>query len=178
MENTERKICDAMLSLMKEKPFDKIKVTEVANMAHISRSTFYMYYDSLYDALQALEDDFIAHFIDEKEVGIQIDNRQVIDNFAYVRDHMDIFDVLTGANGDPSFTARMTNRSKRILAKIAKESHSSLNETQIMMINQFTMSGKIQLFRWWSEHKNEISVNEIIYIMELLNQSINEIVTQ
>ena len=42
---TKRNLKQTLLSMMDEKPFEKIGVTELCNRAETSRITFYTYYD-------------------------------------------------------------------------------------------------------------------------------------
>lgn len=57
-KRTERAICQAMLDLMKEKPFARLSVTDVATAAGISRSTFYAHYANLEEVFSALVREF------------------------------------------------------------------------------------------------------------------------
>lgn len=176
MEPTQRTICETMLKLMREKPMDKIKVTEVTALAGISRSTFYSYYDSIYSVVQDIEDDFIAHFAEEKQVGLKRDEAMILQNFSYVRDNIETFDILSGPNGDPYFNVRLGNRLKRVFYKIAEEHHSQLTDTQIAVICEFSRAGKMQAFHWWHDHKDEVSVKEIIEIISHIEQVIDDMV--
>ena len=47
---------DALLSLMEEKPLEKIKVNDVCELAMCIRATFYRYYQDIYDLNDQLED--------------------------------------------------------------------------------------------------------------------------
>lgn len=51
---TKMVICDALLTLMEQKPFGKISVTEVCKKAEINRGTFYLHYLDLEDVLDQL----------------------------------------------------------------------------------------------------------------------------
>ena len=93
MERTERQIWGALIALMEEKPLDKIKVTELTQRAGISRSTFYSYYDSVYDVLQDIEDDFLSHIVDERKVGVENNASVIAENFSYIRDNLKTFPV-------------------------------------------------------------------------------------
>lgn len=42
----EQWMMDSLLSLMKEKPFREIKITEIVERAQLARCTFYRYYAS------------------------------------------------------------------------------------------------------------------------------------
>lgn len=176
MTKTEQQICDALILLMQEKPFSKIKVTEITAKANVSRSTFYSYFDSIFEVLQTLEDDFSSHIVDEKEVGLYHDAEAVERNFSYIRNHLTEFEALTGTNGDPAFLARLGNRSKRILLTIADDASSSLTDTQLAIVNEFARAGKLQVFHWWAEHSNDVSVNEIIDMLDQITSAIHRIV--
>lgn len=48
-EGTRERLREAFLALMREKPFDSIRVVEVANLAGVSRKTFYGHYEDIND---------------------------------------------------------------------------------------------------------------------------------
>lgn len=54
---TKRNLKQTLLSMMDEKPFEKIGVTELCNRAETSRITFYTYYGDKYELLQKLYED-------------------------------------------------------------------------------------------------------------------------
>ena len=176
MTGTQRQICETLVDLMEDKPFDKIKVTELAAHAGVSRSTFYTYFDSIYDVLQAIEDEFLANIIDEKDIGLDNDMDVLAKNFVFVRDNLRTLQVLLGPNGEPSFSARFANRSRRVLSSIADDVRSPLTTTQLDIVNEFSKAGKLQVFRWWAVHKNDVSVNEIIDMMDRLSAAMHDIV--
>jgi len=53
-------IADAMIELMKAKPFDKITIRELCECADTNRSTFYTHYEDIYALLHAIEEDTLA----------------------------------------------------------------------------------------------------------------------
>lgn len=178
MTKTERQICDAFFELMKEKSCSAIKVAELTRIAGISRSTFYVYFDSIDDVLQTVEDDFLSNLVDEKEVRADCDVSVIAKNFSFIRDNLEEFELLTGSNGDPYFATRLGNRSKRILCNMANTRGSNLSDTQLTIVNEFSRAGKLQVFRWWSAHKNEVSVNEIIDIFDKMEQAVQGILSK
>ena len=52
-KNTFTRMCigEAVIRLLKDTDFDKIRITSVAKCAGVSRITFYKYYQSIHDAL-------------------------------------------------------------------------------------------------------------------------------
>ena len=50
-------IRNALLSLMKDKPFDKITITEIARLADINRGTFYAHFRNVSEVLESIQAD-------------------------------------------------------------------------------------------------------------------------
>lgn len=172
---TEKQVCETLITLMKEKPYSSIKVSELTREAGISRSTFYVYFESIEDVIQCVEDEFLSNLTDEEDVCTEYDISKIAPNFSYVRDHLDTFEILTGPNGDPHFAIRIGNRSKRVFYRMVSGKNSLLTDSQLAMINEYNRAGKMQIFRWWGEHKNEVSVNEIIDTMDKLERAIQSV---
>lgn len=57
---TRQLIKETFLSLLKEKPFPKITVTELCRISEINRGTFYLHYYDIDDVLNDLIKDMIA----------------------------------------------------------------------------------------------------------------------
>ena len=55
ISKTEQLIYDSFYKLRKNNPINKIKVTDVFDSANINRSTFYEYFDDVYDLTTKLE---------------------------------------------------------------------------------------------------------------------------
>lgn len=58
-KNTERLIQDALISLYREKPLSKIKISEISERCHVSRATFYFHFSDIYDCLEKIEDELL-----------------------------------------------------------------------------------------------------------------------
>jgi AcrR family transcriptional regulator len=57
---SKRMIRESLYELMKEKPLNKISVTEICNKADVTRSTFYSYYTDIYDLHQKIIKEFFS----------------------------------------------------------------------------------------------------------------------
>ena len=62
---SKRMIRESLYELMKEKPLNKISVTELCEKADVNRSTFYSYYTDIYDLHQKIIKEF---FVMQKNV--------------------------------------------------------------------------------------------------------------
>ena len=58
VRRTRDALGDALIALMEEKPFDTIKVQDVLDRAHVSRSTFYSHYSDKDDLLMSDAEEF------------------------------------------------------------------------------------------------------------------------
>lgn len=71
--NTAKKMDKALISLLEEKSFEYITVSEICKRAEVNRSTFYLHYENTVDLLNEtarfLLDDFISYFnVDAKNI--------------------------------------------------------------------------------------------------------------
>ena len=62
---TRRCIGEALLQLMKEKSLEEIRITDIVGMAHVSRMTYYKYYDHKIEVL--------SDYLDELEQSALIE---------------------------------------------------------------------------------------------------------
>ena len=105
--NTAVKMDLALISLLKEKPFDYITVSEICKKAGVNRSTFYLHYETIGDLLEEttryILDDFLTYF--KKDVVFEVKmlkeceldeiffirKEYLVPCLTYVRDHKEIF---------------------------------------------------------------------------------------
>ena len=59
---TKNSLQEALKQLMEQKPYAKIKVSEIVEVANIARPTFYMHYETKDDLLFSLFDDVFDGF--------------------------------------------------------------------------------------------------------------------
>ena len=66
-ESTELTLIRCMRKLLREKPFSKITVGEICEMARISRRSFYRHYNDKYELLKAINSLYIFEKLDIQE---------------------------------------------------------------------------------------------------------------
>lgn len=174
----EKLICTKLLELMETRPYESIRVTELAKYAGIGRSTFYLHFDSIYAVLQKIEDDFIAGLPEEDSYSTELlrnDRRSKIEYFRYLQEHKRTYRVLNGPNGDPSFRVRLNNRSRRILLNNAAAAPDTPRKaTEQRLIYEFFQGGNDQMISWWLEHDDDVSVGDIADLTDKLASDIFE----
>lgn len=172
--NIEDRVCDTLVDMMAEMPFEKIKVTALVERAGISRSSFYVYFQSTYDVLQMVEESVITDLILSQTVPVSFSSKEIVELSARIKKKLRAFNVLTGPNGSPSFYSKLAARNRKILLNMAEELDSAVTATELQVINEFTLAGKIRIFQWWEEHENYVSVSEMAMILDKLNRAVNE----
>lgn len=84
---TRQLIKDAFIRLYQEKPLSKLSISEITNECHISRGTFYLYYEDIFQLLESLEDEFLAGvmFLNSPTILEALKRSQTMD--AYVQSY-------------------------------------------------------------------------------------------
>ena len=88
--NTAQKMDKALISLLKEKSFEYITVSEICKRAEVNRSTFYLHYENTVDLLDEtarfLLDDFAAYFDNDRKSIINKFKECSLDELNFISD--------------------------------------------------------------------------------------------
>lgn len=179
--NTEELICQKLIEMMETTPIYKIKVTNFVEFAGISRSSFYVYFDSIYAVLQKIEDDFFDGLSSEEYLLVMDSysgkagtmNPVLIRKVEYLKNNIDLLRVLTGPNGDPSYQARLANRTWRLF----KEKHKNCKapKAQMRLACEYMCGGQWNLYRYWTTHEDQLDVYEMADMLERLARSVGKV---
>lgn len=159
----DKVVCDTLLDMMEEEPWYEVKVTELAKRSKISRSTFYVYFDSIYDVLQQIEDEFYDGLGTEAEMVEECWNVDVVtpDSLRYIQKNLRLIRILNGPNGDASFWARGYNRTRRLTEELAAKNNSTATPLELEAFQLYYYYGKNAFLTYWAEHEDEYSINEV-----------------
>ena len=116
---TKLAIRDALVTLIKEKGFDALTVSDIADRADINRGTFYLHYQDKFDLLEQTETEIlqeIQHLFPQASSlhagdSNTVDHLQrlVITLLEYVKERADLMDAFLGLQGNYSFITRIRN---------------------------------------------------------------------
>jgi hypothetical protein len=159
MKNTKDLIQKAVIQNMKIQDIHSIKVCQLVNTLNISRSTFYLYYDSVFDVLQDIEDTFFENlqalannfwsyppnirYLQEPHPIIQ-------KTMTFLRDNMETPKVLWGPYGDPLFKSKC----KKMIRKAFFPSHiyELLDSDETTLSVAYMTGGHLELINHWIEN--------------------------
>ena len=147
-KDMRRHIKDSFLLLAEENQYKKVNVTSVCKAAHINRSTFYFYFESIETLLDEIEYDYLSQiaFLDCLTTESVVYG-QVIRYVEYVRDHRQVFFVLI-KNG------RLVNA----FLKQSMEKSKAFNQHKLQdrfdidrsnMLSAYTTVGSLALLETW-----------------------------
>lgn len=60
IRKTKKALRQSLFKLLEEKPISQITVTELASAADVNRSTFYIYYDDVYDMMDKIQEEIYS----------------------------------------------------------------------------------------------------------------------
>ena len=122
---TRLAIQDALVSLIKEKGFDAVTVSNIVDLANINRGTFYLHYKDKFDLLEKTETETIEELqqiffgvnsLQTEDLNAPFQLQQlVIKLLEYVKEHADLMHIFLGAQGNNSFVTRMRGMMKENL---------------------------------------------------------------
>lgn len=175
-ERTRKQIVSAFWELYERDSIDRITVKEIVSKAGINRSTFYVYFDSVYDVLHSIEDELLAKFQEGPP------NRPDIASFEEVLRHQAAhfeeegryIAVLMSEKGDPVFAHKM----KEMLAeRIAQEPSSCLTKDQIGYVNEFTQAGISSTMSKWLKDGRTIPLDELMFIIHVFMDASTKLIS-
>lgn len=165
---TKENIQKQLLKELRTKDIHKIKVCHLTDTLGIHRTTFYLYFDSVYDVLQSIEDDFFEQFhaLNKHFLAFPLDNKYydsphplIVDALKFIREKEEITRVLFGPYGDISFQNRCSKLiSSYFLAKAVKENYITINNRYM---ESFLIGGLRNLTVEWATELHPMNPDEM-----------------
>lgn len=172
---TKRLLYTTLLELMKEKPFEEIKVSDICNKALVNRSTFYSHYQDKYDLFSELVMDI------KNVLAIELSKNKKINSVKeYYIEMMSIFIDYIENNKD-IYKAILVNNKNSITMDIVydvmnEDIHKHIAEfgnimnknIPIEIITRFYLGGVFNVGIQLLNEKDDYSKKDIIKYMSLL----------
>lgn len=185
IQYTKRTICDALVSLLKEKPLEKISVTEVCRRADVNRSSFYKHYLDIYDLMDKLEDEEYEKIYQATLKDIQL-SPDMKDTPSRLRQQ-----ALTAIRNNPEFYRLiLADPNNRFLTRLTKDTYTFLSDEYVPLADrealfpmdlrpfekecaiQYLLHGSISVMQLWLENGCKETVDEIDQVLSKLNRSV------
>lgn len=166
--NTKKIIKNTFLTINQTKKIDEIKVSEVSRKAGISRTTFYSYYDDVYNIVEEIEDELLNQLAEKSKIRKtyklqkhNVDNPLFLDMmiYEYMEEHKDEFRLLFGENGDPLFRYKYSKFLQEVVISKIMEDFQITEYKDF--ISAFIMSGITNMIEEWLIHHPEVDAKEM-----------------
>lgn len=163
---TRRRLCDALVSLLVQKPVRDITVRELTRLARVSRGTFYFHYRDIYELLDRLEQEQVDQlnlFMDALLPRLDSDTtpKALLALFEYLDQNDAICAALLGPNGDPAFVQRLqTVISERCLGYMAPDGGTARQH----YLTSFAVQGCFGAIGLWLQKQKPESVEQMAEI--------------
>ncbi len=166
---TKRLLKEALIRLLKEKNIYKITIRELCDEAGINRSTFYKYYDSQFDLLAGMEEEFLNSINNSLSDNITAINRKDTDVLVMIlsilSENVEFSRLLINNNIDPDFPIKLI---------YSPQIQKYLNEALALKYNKetvdyaatfITFGGYYMLQQWINKDNKRESVEEMSILL-------------
>lgn len=155
-ETTKDAIKAEVIKLLKTKHIADIKVTEITNALNIHRTTFYKYYDSVYEAVEELEQDLLT--------GLTPGNRtnHLVADLEFMRANKEAHLTLVDhAIHEPMFRHRTVQAMTETLYRELNIKPDEISNTLVNIYHSYDYGGAASLLQWWLKYGDDIDAQII-----------------
>ena len=153
---TEEAIRRAVVQLMNDIDYDRITADAVAKQAGVSRSTFYRYFDSVVDAVETIEQEFLELVREVNRIALQCARdlsdasgltQSMVSRMEHILQHRDFIIAVDGPHGDRTFRGRAEKVMSDYLFTRLQSDPSTFEEKSLYV--EFVSAGHYRMiYRW------------------------------
>ncbi len=182
-ERSQAWLQNALLDLIKEKPYKQISISEITDRAGLARPTFYLHYESKNDLLLNYLDQLFEQFYKDIDFDIletEISASAAAKIFQQVQDHPEIFHVVLTAGSDQLLLKRFQSYILKVFNRFTTKNNLKTETTPYLNYVADYLAGAIlAMIMDWMEmgqpHSPEI-MGEIFY--QLTHQGFTNILVK
>ena len=164
---TRRVLKQSFLTLLKQKPVNKITVKEVCELAKLNRATFYTHYSDCFALLESIEQDILDAFLLSLKLINSFDMTALIEAiYAMVEQHEEACRILIFQGASTTVLQKMIDLARKETISIWKESLHRADDNQLEMLYTHLSSGLLSVikdgFDKYSREEITCFVNKIV----------------
>ncbi len=174
VERTRRNIINAFLKLRAGKPLEKITVKELADIAEINKSTFYLHYHDIYDLSESLEREVVRSTLNSIEHTEEV----LRDNKLFIRELADAFvvneqliKILFEGSRSASFITLLENELMSLIHSVYPDYDPGIQSRMVMSF--LIYGGYYTYFKYCDS-----GVKSVLEVIEKLSDGILRIMTE
>lgn len=164
---TRRVIKESFLSLLREKPVNRITVKEVCQLAELNRATFYAHYSDCFALLESIEQELLDAFRESLQLIDGFDVSALISAlYAMVEQHGDACRVLIFGGASPSLPGRMIDLARPSSIASWKRQLRNASDAELEMLYTHLSNGLMNVvvggYKKYSREEVISFVNRIV----------------
>ena len=173
-DQTKADLKEAFWRLYAEKPFEKITVSQVCDLAGYNRGTFYLHFQDLHDMLGIIEETLLDGMTDCVETcmkRLQKDSSKLSciaackDVVLYYERNKQYVSVLLGQDGDPTFVHRLKNNLKPLWRTYVVSAEADRSEEEIDLVLEYTLAGTLFMISRWLANPGTTSARQLAHLV-------------
>lgn len=178
---TKNAIFNAFKALVEEKDIADISISELTKDAGITRSTFYMYYNSVADVRDDIENEIIARIgkiMTEDEIGHSLTNPYRL--LSTVADEITRQDQNNRYILSSSSSGRLLDKindkivESYIKSLSANPASGGMDIKKAKYVVAFAVAGMTECFKIWFNHKSSLTLEELcVHISDTMSKGIS-----
>ena len=163
---TEKRIEDSLLQLMKEQTFETISIRQLIDLAEVNRSTFYRHYLDKYDLLEKIEDrlldDLKSYYQEslesaclfklEKDFKVEDYIHEKQNLFHFFEPYLEDLAILLGPNGSPTSSQRLQEALREIFSQSISLADPHLEEVEADLLLNHQAASFMGILTYWLGH--------------------------
>lgn len=167
-------IKNVFIEKLREKPIDKITVSEICSSAEINRATFYKYYENPYDLLDKLEWELIDN-LEQKLVSMGVTEFTEVLRIVLteIKENHDIYNLLMSDSVDSEFRDRIFAHCYDYNIKTINKIFTNLSEEKREWIYYFIAEGCNGILTRWLKSGMSMPIEEVVEFTRDVVMSIN-----
>lgn len=164
INDTKQKIQASFLTLLSNKPINKIAIREICTLANIHRGTFYHYYGNIFDLAEEIEKDLLKKFELVLSNASNCSLQETIKDCIYLIDRESVTcKIYFKYKNNSDILNKIADMSKSYLTNQA--TLTQLNDSEIQYIVNCISAGVLGIVQVWIEHDLQDSPDTIIHCL-------------
>lgn len=150
---TRNVVRHSFLELLTNKPIGKITVKEICEKADINRATFYAHYESVYDLLDKIEEEFYQEVLGPVNKMEQEDYTGILPALILqnIQKNEELCKAMFGKYGDKEFLAKMMYFARDNSLIAWKKLHPETETEKLEWLYEFIVNGCAGIIQYWAQ---------------------------
>ena len=171
---TNKVLFNALITLMEQKDFEKIKISDICDVALINRSTFYAHYENKYDLLLALIDNLKHNLENELKQNKEenISKNYFIEFLKILINHVDekraTYNSILKNDKNGILIDILIDVSNRDLIRRLKNNNVVKSNIPLDIITKFYLGGIVSIGIDWIKSKDKYTKEELLLYFDKL----------